>query len=163
MKNFALLVLISILAFSCSNTSEPTISPEKEAARLEACKKVMNDNLSAVSARDLEKLKSTLSPDGRMYFLMDGMKNIDSAEDYMKFHEGWFADTTTKWTMDFEILNSELGPKYAHMTVQGMYREPDRNGKPYYNKMMMSYVLEEDNGKWSVIRDHASSVEKSTD
>ena len=41
--------------------------------------------------------------------------------------------------------------------------EPERDGKPYFNRMHISYTLEKQNGQWYVIKDHASSVEKSTD
>jgi len=44
-----------------------------------------------------------------------------------------------------------------------VYREPERNGEPYFNRMIVSYVLEKIDGHWCIIKDHASSVEKSTD
>ena len=47
--------------------------------------------------------------------------------------------------------------------VEVIYREPNRNGKPYFNRMIVSYDLQKVAGQWYVIKDHASSVEKSTD
>jgi len=38
-----------------------------------------------------------------------------------------------------------------------------RDGVPYFNRMIVSYDLENLDGAWYVIKDHASSVEKSTD
>ncbi len=40
-----------------------------------------------------------------------------------------------------------------------VYREPEREGKPYFNRMIVSYDLEKIDGKWYIIKDHASSIE----
>jgi len=44
-----------------------------------------------------------------------------------------------------------------------VYIEVDRNGKPYINRMIVTYVLEKINGNWYIEKGNASSVEKSTD
>ena len=35
-----------------------------------------------------------------------------------------------------------------------------RNGKPYFKRMIISYLLEKIDKKWYIIKDHASSTEK---
>ncbi len=45
-------------------------------------------------------------------------------------------------------------------TTEFLYKELERNGKPYFNKMIVSYTLEKTDGNWYIIKDHASSIEK---
>ena len=94
-----------------------------------------------------------------MQLILPGMEMMNSAEEFMAYHREWFQDTT--WTFDTNILNTEIGDRLGMAITEIVYREPDRNGKPYFNRMIVSYVLEKNNGQWYVIKDHASSVEKS--
>ena len=121
----------------------------------------MQKHLDAVSNRDLESLKSTMSPDGKMQLILPGSEIINSVDSFIAYHVEWFQDTT--WSFETKILNTEIGDQLGMAITQIIYREPERDGKPYFNRMMVSYVLEKKDGKWYVIKDHASSVEKSTD
>ena len=49
----------------------------------------------------------------------------------------------------------------AHTEI--MYREPERDGKPYFNRMAVGYALEKIDGRWYVVKDQMCSLEKSTD
>jgi len=119
--------------------------------------KTLEKHLSAVSNKDLVALKSTMSPEGKMQLILPGTEIINSVDSFMTFHDEWFQDTT--WTFETKILNTEIGDKMGI----GIYREPERNGEPYFNKMIVSYGLEKIGEKWYIIKDHASSIEKSTD
>ena len=119
----------------------------------------MRKHLDAVSNRDLATLQSTLSPDGKMQLILPDTEIMYSAEAFMNYHEEWFQDTT--WTFETRLLNTEIGEKIGMAITEIVYREPDRNGKPYFNRMTVSYVLKKVAGQWYVIKDHASSIEKS--
>lgn len=62
--------------------------------------------------------------------------------------------------METKIVNVKVGDKIGMAVTEAMYREPNRNGSPYFNHMMVSYDLEKIDDKWYVIKDHASSIEK---
>ncbi|MEL6810965.1 MAG: nuclear transport factor 2 family protein [Bacteroidota bacterium] len=124
-------------------------------------KPTLEKHLNAVSNRDLVSLKSTLSPKGDMSLILPGTEMKSSTDEFIEFHMAFFK--VPNWTFETRILETKVGSKFGTAIVEAMYREPDRNGKPYYNRMMVSYVLEKINGKWYVIKDHASSIEKSTD
>lgn len=121
----------------------------------------LEKHLNAVTNRDIETLESTMSPEGKMQLIMPGMKIINSAQNFIKYHDEWFQDPD--WTFETEILNYEVGDPFGLATTQIIYREPEREGKPYFNRMIVTYGLEKIDGKWYIISDHASSVEKSTD
>ena len=122
---------------------------------------VMQKHLDAVSNRDLETLIATLYPDGPMQLILPGQEIIESVAGFIEFHQNWFAQPN--WTFETQILNAEVGESMAMVVVQIIYREPERDGQPYFNRMIVSYDLKRIDGNWYVIKDHASSVEKSTD
>ncbi len=121
----------------------------------------MQKHLDAVTNKDLVALKSTLSPDGQMQLILPGQEIIYSVAGFMDFHRTWFAQPN--WTFETQVLNIEAGSHLAMAVVQIIYREPDRDGQPYFNRMVVSYDLKKIQGQWYVIKDQASSVEKSTD
>ncbi len=123
----------------------------------------MQKHLDAVSNRDLATLKSTLSPEGTMYLILPQTEMTSTVDEFMEYHEEWFADTTANWTFETKILNTAIGDSLGMALTEIMYREPERDGKPYFNRMMVSYDLKKSENNWYVIKDHASSIEKSTD
>ncbi|HHH50080.1 MAG TPA: hypothetical protein ENK52_03780 [Saprospiraceae bacterium] len=165
--NAQLKVILALLfmAFFSTACSSPTPQKnEEESAAIkashnkEACKKLLQKHLDAVSNKDLETLKSTLTPTGDFYFVMPQSEITSKVEDFVKVHEQWFQDTT--WTFDTKILMMDVGDKVAYAVVEIVYREPERNGKPYFNRMAVSYGLRKIDGNWYVSKDHACSLEK---
>ena len=112
----------------------------------------MEKHLAAVSNKDISSLKSTLSPLGNMQLILPNTEITNTVEEFIKFHE---------WTFETKIVNTEIGEDIGLAVTEIIYKEPERNGKPYFNRMHVSYGLKIINGIWYVITDHASSVEKS--
>jgi len=162
---FIIILVFSIFFLSCETTIEST--PEElvkiKLERKASMEKKMKQHLDAVTNRDLVTLKSTMHPDGKMQLILPGAKIMDGVDAFMNYHTEWFADTTSQWTFETKIVNSEVGENLGMAITEIMYREPERDGKPYFNNMSVSYVLENVNGTWYVIKDHASSIKKSTD
>ena len=121
----------------------------------------MTKHLNAVTNRDLLSLRSTLSPKGNMQLILPQTEIIKSVDAFMDYHKEWFA--TPDWAFETKIISSNVKPELGMAIVEIVYHEPMRDGKPYFNRMTVSYVLEKIDGQWYVIKDHASSVEKSTD
>jgi len=121
--------------------------------------KTMQKHLEAVSERDLETLKSTLSPDNELIFILPNRELTTHTEDFIDYHKEWFKDQS--WTIETEIIDTKTGEKLGIAITEIIYREPDRDGQPYYNRMIISYALKNIEGNWYVFKDHASSVETS--
>jgi len=77
----------------------------------------------------------------------------------MDGHEGWFEEKD--WTIDMNIIYTDNSDNYGIALVESKFNDPDRNGKPYFHNMIVSYALKKVDGKWLVVKDHASTVEKS--
>lgn len=157
-KNPALILIFTSLLFACVQQDKP----EQDAlTEREKVLHLMQKHLAAVSNKDLNALAETLPPDGQMQLILPGSEIKDSVAGFLQFHADWF--NSPNWTFETEILNATVGQQLAMVVVQIIYREPLRDGKPYFNRMTVSYDLQKTDGNWYVIKDHASSVEKSTD
>lgn len=121
----------------------------------------LQKHLDAISARDLRSLKATLAPNDSIELILPGSPITYLSKDFIEMHEGWFAESN--WTFTPEIISIKQIGALAFATVLVDYREDERNGKPYYNRMHVSYVLENIEDQWYVIKDHACSFEKSSD
>lgn len=119
----------------------------------------LKKHLNTVSNKDAEALSETLHPDGIMTWVMPDRENTMGAEAFVEAHKKWFAEPG--WTFETKILQARADCHLGNALVEVMYREADRGGKPYFNRMMVSYFLEYVDGTWHVVHDHAGSVEKS--
>lgn len=138
-----------------TETEEPKISQEALDASFT---QTLQQHLNAVSNKDLEILKATLSPKGDMQLILPASEITNTTEAFLDMHEAWFQDSS--WTFETKILHTDIGQEMGIAIVEVMYREPDRNGKPYFNKMAVSYALRNMAGNWYVVKDHACSLEK---
>ncbi len=150
------LVLLTLISHS-SNSHEKNSIDESNIQFINT----MEKHLNAVTNRDLKSLKSTLSPNGEMQLILPQTEIINSVDGFMDYHKKWF--DAPDWTFETKILNTKIKSDFGMAIVEIMYREPNRDGKPYFNRMTVSYDLEKIDEHWYVIKDHASSVEKSTD
>lgn len=118
----------------------------------------LEKHLDAVEKKDLKALKATMSPKGNMELIQPNMEVIKRVDGFMRFHEVFF--NHPEWSLKFKIISKNVGNKIGIATTEAMYREPERNGKPYFSRMTVTYSLEKNEGKWYVIKDHASFIEK---
>ncbi len=160
-----LMFAIPLLQQSCAPKEEKETNPStvttSEAENKAAFHQVLNTHFEAISDRDLSSLRSTLSPRGDMQLILEGEEIIDKVDGFMEYHAAWFQ--MSGWTMNNTVLNSRVGETMGMAVVEAMYREPERDGKPYFNRLNVSYDLEKIEGQWYVVKDHATSAEKSTD
>ena len=122
---------------------------------------VLTKHLDAVSNRDLPTLKSTMSPDGLMILILPQSEMLHTTDAFIEYHRNWFESTS--WSLESEIAMTEIGEDMGMAIVNSTYREPERDGKPYYNEMIISYTLKLVDNQWYVIKDHMCSIKKSTD
>jgi len=160
-----IIFISSFLACTDTATNTTNTAAKTEANKIQNEKDfvaTMQKHLDAVSNKDLAALKSTMSPTGKMQLILPATEIINTVDGFMNYHEEWFKAPGT-WTFETKILNTEIKEDLGIAITEIIYSEPERNGEPYFNRMIVSYALEKVNGKWCIIKDHACSVEKSTD
>lgn len=149
-------LLLLILFVGCQE------SPKKTTEYSNSFHMVLTRHLYSIKTKNLEELKRTLSPKGDIWMLLPKDKIRTTTKEFIEYHKEWF-NSPKKWTFDSKILKTNIGTDMGLAVVGIMYKEPDRNGKPYFNRMVVSYTLKKIGKKWYVVKDHASSLEKSTD
>lgn len=160
-----LILLVSMV--SCTTKTKNVTIPQNASgiSQLEndtQCKDALRVHLDAITAKDIATVKNTLpAPNAPMHFILPDGTQMATAGEFIKMHDDWFKDTSTDWKLDFTILYVHTNGNLGFALTEGMLTEPDRGGKPYFHKMYISYVLEKQDGKWLVIKDHASTIEKS--
>ncbi|AFM06032.1 protein with protein kinase II-like association domain [Bernardetia litoralis DSM 6794] len=158
-KIYIILISIIIGISSCNSSKIPNqnTSQTSEKDKIEF-KETLQKHLDAVTNRDIETLKSTLHPNGKMYLMLPDESIKTTTKEFVEYHTEWFK--YTNWTFETEILYTEIGENSGLGVIQIIYREAERNGKPYFNRMCVSYTLEKFENKWYIIADHASTIEK---
>lgn len=161
MKFLPILSLFIIL-FSCQTKENTKPSAESIQQNKTAFTQALTTHLNAVSQRDLTTLKASLSPKGDMHLILPQSKMTTTVKGFMDYHRAWFK-AGGEWTLDNKIVYSNVGEDLGFAVVEAVYKEPERDGKPYFNKMNVSYNLKKMDGQWYVVKDHMCSVAKSTD
>ncbi|MCK8481129.1 nuclear transport factor 2 family protein [Psychroserpens algicola] len=155
-----LLLLSVFICLSCKKDIKHKTSKDTSDYKTEFVA-VLQKHLDAVSQKDLSTLETTLSPSGKMQLILPQTEVTNTVKEFVEYHREWFKDTT--WSFKTKIKDTTIQPAMGIAIVEIVYSEPERDGKPYFNRMTISYALEKQNGIWYVIKDHASSIEKSTD
>ncbi len=155
-----------LLLVSCQNDSSPTqttsnTSAETKKANHKAFHSTLKSHINAISKRDVNTLATLMHPSGTMHMLRHNTPVVYSTDRYIKYHTSWFEDDS--WKLTAQITDSNVGEKLGWALVDVTYRNEKPNTKFYTNKMLITYVMEKVNGKWYVISDHATSVEKTFD
>ncbi|WP_397362712.1 YybH family protein [Olleya sp. R77988] len=164
-RTLFIILFLSLSLNACQKpkaTTETTVPKTSQKDNQQQFLDVLNKHLDAVPKKDLATMKSTLTPNGNMQLILPKSEPITTNAGFMKYHKDWFA-ADLEWSFETKILNTEVGETIGMAIVQSIYKEPLRNGKPYFNRMIISYDLQKIDGTWYFIKDHASSVQKSTD
>lgn len=150
-------IFVGINSCNSSKIAQQNNSQINEESKKEF-KETLQRHLDAVSNRDIETLKSTLHPNDKIYLMLPNDSIKTKSKEFIDFHVEWFK--ATNWTFETKILYTEIGENSGLGVVEATYKEAERNGKPYFNRMCVSYTLEKVEKKWYIIADHASTIEK---
>lgn len=166
MKKYVIFALVAVtLICSCQEPkSNVDNTPVITQADLKASfDKAMRVHLDAVEQKDIATMQKTMAPNDELFFLQPGRELSKTSTSFMDFHKGWFEGTMAPWSISFKIIETRVGSTMGVAVVECLYEEPDRDGKPYFNRLHVSYAQQLIDGQWYVTLDQATSIEKSTD
>ena len=148
------LVIVCSLLFlhACSKVSTKSHAKDE-------FQQTMQTHLYSIESKDIGLMQTTLPKSGDFYLTLPNGAISKSVDEFVKGQSGWFQQKG--WSFSSKIIKQEHGKKYGYALVIADYREDDRNGKPYHHQMFISYDLKNVNGKWLVVKDHASTIKKS--
>lgn len=118
----------------------------------------IRDHLRSISEKDIELMKTTLPDSGDLYLTLPDGSMTTTVKEFVDGQSDWF--NSGDFTFKTRIIKAEHGPEYGYMLVIADYHVPERDGRPYDHQMFVSYVLKHDDDRWVVIKDHASTINK---
>ncbi len=78
---------VNLILFSCKNEIDEKENINHQSQSEEEFVNTMQKHLNAVTNRDIETLKSTMSPNGEMQLILAGFEIIYSVDGFMDYHE----------------------------------------------------------------------------
>lgn len=128
--SFLVLVVLAASCVSTNTSNQNSISQTKsESIFMDQLSK----HLNAITNKDLEALRSTMSPKGDMQLILHNQEIMYTVDSFMKFHEDWFK--IPNWTFDTKVLHTKIGQDIGIAITEMMYKEPE--------KEMVSLILTE--------------------
>ena len=110
-----ILASLLIIGFSSCNKEMETSKEQNK----ELFKSAISKHLNAVTAKDSNALKSTMSPNGNMELIQPSSEIIYSVDGFMKFHQDWFK--VPNWTVNTKILSTDIGNEIGVATTEFLY------------------------------------------
>ncbi|NQV29817.1 MAG: nuclear transport factor 2 family protein [Candidatus Marinimicrobia bacterium] len=157
---FTRFIFLSLFIFLIGSCSSDQSESDKSVQNYNQFVATLESHLAAISEKSFESLLITLPTDNEFFLILPGSDTRTQKSEFIKYHEDWFHDTT--WTFDSKITHTEIGDEIGIAIVDIIYKEPSRDGKPYFNHMIVSYALKKYDSQWRVFLDHASSIEKTS-
>lgn len=117
-------------------------------------------HLEALSSHDYPALAATIPDSGAFHLILPSGARLNTVAQFREMHEPWLAEDD--WMMESNILTVIPGKDMGTAIVESILREPERDGKPYFHKMHVTYTLRLMEGNWKVVVDHASTIDKSS-
>ncbi|MEO1448752.1 MAG: hypothetical protein AAFV07_04445 [Bacteroidota bacterium] len=150
------IILAALLCglLGCQTASEPS------EADTDAMINTLRTHLEALSAHDYPGLISTIPDSGAFHLILPTGAKLSTVAQFQNMHEPWLAEDD--WTMESEILSVIPGVDMGTAIVVSTLREPEREGKPYFHRMYVTYTLRKMDGAWKVVLDQATTIEKSS-
>ncbi len=154
----AVLFILTLLLSSCVLNIDRTREGRTAGEVHRQFERDTANHLRSISEKDIELMKTTLPETGELYLTLPDGSMTTTVEEFVSGQSEWF--DTVDFTFETELIKSEHGPEYGYMLVFADYRVPERDGRPYYHRMFVSYVLRHEDDRWVVIKDHASTLSK---
>jgi hypothetical protein len=159
MRHWSWILLAVVFLPACQPTADTEQNVLVSEGSDEGFRLVLEKHLEAVANKNFTQLKETVPENGELVWILPNGGSFMKVEEFLENHEAWFQDTS--WTMTTKIVQADWGQDYGTAVVEADLREPERNGKPYFHRMFISYGLKKVGDDWKVVLDHASTIEKS--
>ena len=113
----------------------------------------------AVQNSDLETLFTTVTSNGKFFFLTSRGELIDTRQGYYKFHEDWFKEKN--WQMPVDFLEAHEGKEYGYTNAIFHYRRQLPEGGMYFLDSYFTLIFHKEKGMWKVVADICTPIGRS--
>lgn len=120
---------------------------------------VISNHLNALESKNMDLLMKTVPDSGSFNLIVPAGFMFNKVSDFIKGYESLFGDEGV--TINSKVLESKINGNMGTAIVLSDLNDDDRNGKPYFHKMLMTYTAEKKGNDWKIISSHGTTVEKS--
>jgi len=139
--------MIALRAFAASTLVLSVVDVSSAAECPRSFEAAVEQTVSSINDRDIERFMATIGPQGVLMVLPDGT-TIEGRDIVESWHRSWFEDRT------FEFRAKELRTDVRETVATGLYRvtvdRPDRPGEPF---LMGLTFLRDASGCWFLFQD----------
>ncbi|HEX2236612.1 MAG TPA: nuclear transport factor 2 family protein [Actinomycetota bacterium] len=110
----------------------------------------LEEHLAAIRARDLERLRATLST-ARLTLVTATGDVLTGADRFLDLHRDWFASDT--WTIDTGVVSTHVGTDLAVCIMSLRYRDRPGEEDSIDERSILTLALESADDRWLVVFD----------
>jgi hypothetical protein len=118
-------------------------------------KQALTKHMNAVMERNIEDFNSTIHTNSITLILGNG-KFIQNREEFIRFHEDWFADLD--WSITYEVVKTVETASLSTAILRIHYEDLDENKNPYEFDYYLQLVFENVNGNWLLVLDQNTNI-----
>ncbi len=146
MRNFITLSAAIFMLGAC-------VPPEVQSEQAPDFNAALDAHLAAVTTRDLEGLKATLTSGNDLNVIFPDGSLISTTKDVVDFHTEWFKDKD--WIMEPEVVKVIEGSDMATALIKYVYRD-NAAGPPRSSWLVLVFELED--GTWKLVHDQNTRI-----
>jgi ketosteroid isomerase-like protein len=143
----SVLLLVLLLLAGCTSLDRSRSEPT---SRLQA---TIQAHLAAIESRDLDALLDTVTTGERLTLIFPDGTLYTTRDDYVAFHEEWFADPN--WTMTFEPVRTVESPGLATVVFRTAYEDEGPASRRY---AFLTLTFADGGNGWRLVLDQNTRI-----
>ena len=146
-----IVALAAFATLSCTTVGE-AVPADREAA----FDRVLEKQIAAITARDLDALLETVTTGDDLLLIFPNGGMTRTRTEYVDFHREWFADPN--WTMPFEPISKQVEGSYGHALYRVRFDADGPDGPAPAGQSLVSLGFRLENGEWRLVHDQNTRV-----
>ena len=116
--------------------------------------RALQDFLSAISNRNIDKYKKYITKDGTLYTIVQNGHAFKTSQELIAMHEEWFKDQN--WIWEGSVVRKVVGEDMAFALIKYEYRAK-KEDKPF--STWLTYVFRLEDIEWRIIYDQNTAID----
>ena len=121
-------------------------------------KEAINQFCTAISSKNLSKLKEFIPVSGDLTAILSDGAVIDSSQEYLEFHKEWFAEKD--WTITFDPVFTEESSEMGYAIIETEYFDKEEDGSPFAIEILKTVIMRKQENGWSIVHSQQTEGEE---
>ena len=120
-------------------------------------RETLDKHTSAIIAREIEALRSTL-PEEELVLVMSDGKVVRSVSQFVDAHRQWFA--MPNWQIRFEPIESYEGPDLGVAVFELDYSDLRADQTRFHELSVLTLIFARQHGRWVMVLDQNTPIKR---